>query len=125
VLKDLELSGRLAADMDPQLLQFLTEKVDSFVKWDLLRFFHENPHTTDTAQNIARYAGRNPELVRADLAALARAGILEESQLGDMTVYSLGSDPAMREMVRQLVESARERQFRLKVLYHIVRGLEA
>jgi len=71
MLKDLELSGRLAADMDPQLLQFLTEKVDSFVKWDLLRFFHENPHTTDTAQNIARYAGRNPELVRADLAALA------------------------------------------------------
>ncbi len=125
MLKDLELSARLAVDMDPRLLRFLTEKVNSFVKWDLLRFFHENPHTTDTAQNIARYTGRNAELVRAALAELARAGVLDESQLGDMTVYSLGSDPAMRELVRQLVESAGDRHFRLSVLYHIIRGLQA
>jgi hypothetical protein len=30
-----------------------------FCQWDLVRFFHENPYTTDTADNIARYLGRD------------------------------------------------------------------
>ncbi len=124
MLSDRDLNGRLAGEMDPLLLRFLTDKVDSFIKWDLVRFFHENPHTTDTADNIARYAGRNVETVRLDLAALAEDGVLEESQLGEMVVYSLASDKATRDMVRQLVESSADRHFRLNVLHHIVRGIE-
>jgi hypothetical protein len=54
-----DLAARLMGDMAPQLLEFLKTKVNSFVKWDLVRFFHENPNTTDTAENIARYAGRD------------------------------------------------------------------
>jgi hypothetical protein len=119
---DRSLNSRVAGDMDPLLLRFLTDKVDTFIKWDLVRFFHENPHTTDTAQNIARYAGRDAEEVRLDLAALARDGVLEQSRLGDMTVYSLALDSTMRELVKRLVESATDRQFRLKLLYHIVRS---
>lgn len=121
---DLDLTGQLMADIDPQLLQFLTEKVNSFVKWDLARFFYENPHTTDTAQNIARYTGRNAEEVRHELAVLAEDGLLEEHQLGNLTVYSLTSDRATRQKLRQLVVSADDRQFRLKILYHIVRASE-
>ena len=30
-----DLVGRLMADMDPRLLEFLQTKVTSFVKWDL------------------------------------------------------------------------------------------
>ena len=52
---ELDLTGRLMADMDPQMLEFLQTKVNSFVKWDLVHFFHDNPHTTDTAENIARW----------------------------------------------------------------------
>jgi len=51
-----DLAARLMGDMDPGLLDFLKTRVNSFVKWDLVRFFHENPHTTDTAENVARYA---------------------------------------------------------------------
>ena len=41
-----DLAARLMGDMAPQLLEFLKTKVNSFVKWDLVRFFHENPNTT-------------------------------------------------------------------------------
>lgn len=118
----MDLTGRLMADMDPRLLEFLRTTIDSFVKWDLIRFFHENPYTTDTAQNIARYAGRTDEAIRKDLAELAESGVLEENQLGDMTVYSLTGDREMRQLLEEFVEASDDRQFRVKAIYHIIRG---
>ncbi|MBE9507622.1 MAG: hypothetical protein IMY86_06180 [Chloroflexi bacterium] len=120
---ELDLTGRLMADMNPTLLEFLRAKVNSFVKWDLVRFFHDNPHTTDTADNIARYAGRSVETIRTGLAELAQDGVLEESQLGGMVVYSLVSDDRIREMLEQFVKASDDRQFRVKAIYHIIRGM--
>ncbi|MGD1995873.1 MAG: hypothetical protein PVH62_03770 [Anaerolineae bacterium] len=120
---DQDLVGRLMADMDPELLTFLRTTVNSFVKWDLIRFFHENPHTTDTAINIARYAGRNVEATRAELAELAAQDILSKHQLGDMTVYSLSNDPDIRGLIRRFVEASDDRQFRVKAIYHIIRNM--
>ncbi len=117
-----DLTGRLMADMDPLLLEFLQAKVDSFVKWDLIRFFHDNPYTTDTADNIARYAGRSVETIRKDLAELAESGVLDESVLGDLTVYSLNRDPEIRETMETFVKASADRQFRVKAIYHIIRG---
>jgi hypothetical protein len=119
---ELDLTGRLMADMDPQLLEFLQTKVNSFVKWDLVRFFHDNPHTTDTAENIARYAGRSVETIRLELSELAQDGVLEENQLDDMTVYSLAPDQQTRELLSQFVKASDDRQFRVKAIYHIIRG---
>jgi len=120
---DQDLVGRLMADMDPELLEFLRSKITSFVKWDLIRFFHENPHTTDTAENIARYAGRNSETTRVELEELAAQGILVQSKLGEMTVYSLSNDPVVRDLIRRFVEASDDRQFRVKAIYHIIRGM--
>lgn len=120
---ELDLTGRLMADMDPQLLEFLQMKVNSFVKWDLVNFFYDSPHTTDTAENIARYAGRSVETIRTELAELAQDGVLEESRLGGMTVYSLASDPYVREMLEQFVKASNNQQFRVKAIYHIIRGM--
>lgn len=118
-----DLVGRLMADIDPELLDFLRTQVNSFVKWDLIRFFGENPHTTDTAENIARYAGRNVEAVQAALQELAAQGVLTESRLGTMTVYSLASNPETRRLVRRFLEATNDRQFRVKAIYHIIRGM--
>ncbi|MDY7079941.1 MAG: hypothetical protein SXV54_23925 [Chloroflexota bacterium] len=122
VEKELDLTGRLMADMNPQLLEFLQTKVDSFVKWDLVRFFHDNPHTTDTADNIARYAGRSVGAIRNELTELAQDGVLEENQLGDMTVYSLVPDSQTRKLLEQFVRASDDRQFRVKAIYHIIRS---
>jgi len=118
-----DLVGRLMADMDPELLTFLRTRVNSFVKWDLIRFFGENPYTTDTAENIARYAGRNVETTRAELAELAAQGVLVEQRLGEMTVYSLSNNPEVRRLVQRFLEASNDRQFRVKAIYHIIRGM--
>jgi hypothetical protein len=118
-----DLVGRLMADMDPDLLHFLRTKLNSFVKWDLLRFFHENPHTTDTAENIARYAGRNLETTEAELVELADQGVLAATRLGEMVVYSLSNDPDTRDLIQRFVKASDDRDFRVKAIYHIIRGM--
>jgi DNA-binding transcriptional ArsR family regulator len=120
--RELDLTSRLMADMNPELLDFLQKKVNSFVKWDLIRFFHDNPHTTDTADNIARYAGRSVETIRTELGELTEDGVLDENQLGEMVVYSLAPDPKTRELLQQFVRASDDRQFRVKAIYHIIRG---
>ena len=119
---DQDLVSRVMGEMDPELLAFL-RKIDSFVKWDLISFFYDNPHTTDTAENVARYAGRNAETTKAELAELAKSGILVQNQLGDMTVYSLPNDPETKELIRQFVESLEDRQFRVKAIYQIIQNM--
>ncbi len=114
---------KMMGDMDPSILDFLLTKVNSFVKWDLIRFFHENPHTTDTAENIARYAGRNVSTTRSELAELAAMEVLTENRLGSMTVYSLVSNPETRELIARFVEASNDREFRVKAIYHIIRGM--
>ncbi len=118
-----DLAARLMGDMAPQLLEFLKTKVNSFIKWDLVRFFHENPNTTDTAENIARYAGRDVAIIEVELDELVGAGVLERQRIGDLQVYSLVSDMEMRSLVEQFIRACDDRQFRVKAIYHIIRGM--
>jgi hypothetical protein len=118
-----DLTGRLMADMDPGLLEFLQMKVNTFVKWDLARFFSDNPNTADTSENIARYAGRSVETIREDLIEMARDGVLEDRRVGDLVVYSLSSDTKVRGLLSQLGAASQDRQFRVKAIYHIIRGM--
>ena len=118
-----DLAARLMEDMDSRLLDFLKNQVNSFVKWDLVRFFHENPNTTDTAENVARYAGRDPMAIEQELADLAESGVLRREMVGDLTVYSLATDEEMRDLIEQFVVACNDRQFRVKAIYHIIRGM--
>ena len=116
-----DLTARVVKDMDPELFDFLTTYVDSFVKWDLLRFFHENPHTMDTSENIARYTGRTAEDVQTELQDLASQGLLVEMPVENMRVYMLKADPEIRTRLQQFVEATQDQEFRRKVIYHMVR----
>ncbi|MBE7550259.1 MAG: hypothetical protein HS126_04180 [Anaerolineales bacterium] len=61
------LVTRLMDDLEPAMLDFVKTNVNSFIKWDLLRFFYNNRHTTDTAENIAKYAGRTVSMIGREL----------------------------------------------------------
>ena len=118
-----DLAARLMGDMDPELLDFLKTKVNSFIKWDLVRFFHENPHSADTAENVARYVGRDVTAIEAELGELVGTHVLERQRVGDLWVFSLATDPAMRKRIAQFILACDDRQFRVKAIYHIIRGM--
>ena len=116
-------TARLMDDMDPVLLDFVKTKVNSFIKWDLVRFFHENPHTQDTIENIAKYAGRNVTAVEPELEELVESGIMKKSLLGENHIYSLEADETMQDLVDKFIVACEDRHFRVKAVYHIIRGM--
>ena len=110
-------------DVDPRVLDFIRTRVNSFVKWDLVRFFHENPHTTDTAENIAHCTGRDTRVIESALLDLAEAGVLQVSSLSGMTVFTLAPDETIRELVSDFLLACEDRQFRIKAIYHVIQGM--
>ena len=118
-----DLATRLMDDMDPRLLDFIRTKVNSFIKWDLVRFFHDNPHTTDTAEGIPRYTGRDLRSVEPELRELVSSGVLQQTDLDDITVYTLATDAETRRLINKFILACDDRQFRVKAIYHVIRGM--
>jgi hypothetical protein len=118
-----DFTTRLMNDMDPQLLDLVKTKVNSFIKWDLVRFLRDNPNTADTADNIAKYIGRNAATIEPELRDLVSARLMELRSVEGIPVYSLTADPAIRELIDRFMTECDDRHFRVKVIYHIVRGM--
>jgi hypothetical protein len=118
-----DFTARLMDDMNPDLLEFVKTRVNTFIKWDLVRFFHENPNTADTVENIARYAGRNVIAVEPELNELVESGVMEIRRLDEIPVYSLTADESMRRLVEEFILACEDRHFRVKAVYHIIRGM--
>ncbi|MFB0536450.1 MAG: hypothetical protein ACETWR_15860 [Anaerolineae bacterium] len=118
-----DFTAKLMDDMDSRLLDFIKNKVNSFIKWDLVRFFYENPHTTDSVENIAKYAGRSTAAVQSELEELVESGVMETQLFEGLPVYSLVSDEEMRRLIEQFILACEDRHFRVKAVYHIIRGM--
>ena len=118
-----DFTAKLMDDMDSRLLDFIKHGVNSFIKWDLVRFFYENPNTTDSVENIAKYAGRNAAAVESELEELVESGVMERELVEGIPVYSLASDEEMRQLVNEFILACEDRHFRVKAVYHIIRGM--
>ena len=109
-------------EMDPRLLEFIQAHVVTFTRWEIMRFLYENQETQDSLENLARYIGRAPDLVRSEADQMVAAQILTPTQRGDAQVYALTEDRQIRSVIAALVAAARERAFRMKLVYHILRA---
>ena len=118
-----DFTAKLMNDMDTALLDFVKTKVNSFIKWDLIRFFHENPHTTDSAVNIARYTGRHVDAVEPELDGLAECGVMQKRILDGTAVYSIVSDKETRSLIERFVLACEDRHFRVMAVYHIIKSM--
>ena len=118
--------------MDPALLDFVKTRVTSFLRWELLRFLHENPGTADSAANIAQYTGRSIEAVHPELDKLVESGIVAKRVLGhvDTTpssapsteIYTFSPDQETRRLIETFVTACQDRHFRIKAVYHIIKN---
>ena len=117
------LTSRIYNDMDPALLSFLKKYVTSFIKWDLMHFFHKNPHTIDSVENIARYTGRAPDIVQGELEELAHNRLLEKTEMGEMVIYALTSSSQMQDQLEKFIKASQEKEFRIRATYHVIRDI--
>lgn len=112
-----------SCNMDPQLEAFLRDTVDSFIKWDLIRFFHDNPHVMDTADNIARYTGRDEATVVPELVGLAEQGVLRVSQVSGRQIFQLSTNTEIREQIDAFLRACDDRQFRVQAINQVISAM--
>lgn len=110
-------------EIEPQLLDFLQRYVRSFCQWDLIRFFNDNPHAADTAENIARYINRKPDTVERELAALIEAGLIQRHEHQGAAIFVLADDSMTRDLVNKFAAACTDRQFRVKAIHHVIHAM--
>ena len=113
-----------ATDSDTRLLDFVRNQVDTFVKWDLVRFFHDNPYAIDTADNIAQFTGRDYLTVEQELQELAERGVLEGNNAGEKRIYRYSKDAEIRSLVERFVHACDDRDFRIRAINQVIEGLQ-
>lgn len=118
-----ESRNTMDTDIDATWQQFLRTKVNSFIKWDLVRFFHDNPHTADTADNIAQFVGRDEKVIRRELDGLSKSGVLDKARTGGQLIYRLSADKSVRQQIREFVAACHNREFRVKAINHVIHGM--
>lgn len=122
-VKEMDVSVQSKTELEPILLDFVRTRANSFVKWELMRYFDQNPHTADTAETIAGFIGRRRAVVKAALEALVEAGIMRKKDLSGATIYSLAKDEQIRTLVDRFVLASEDRHFRIKAVNHILPGI--
>jgi len=64
------------------------EEINSFAKWDVLKFFRDHADQPETINRVAAYCGREESVVEKAVTELARRGFLIRQQVGDLMVYT-------------------------------------
>ncbi|MAU08986.1 MAG: hypothetical protein CL607_04130 [Anaerolineaceae bacterium] len=105
--------------------EFLVNEVNTFAKWDLIRFFHENPYTTDTADHIASVIGRDEKQVKRELEDLSRTGILTKKKVSKADVYSYSTDSDIRSRIEAFISACYDREFRIHAINQVIQGMDA
>lgn len=105
------------------LIEYVRTTLNSFPKWDVVTFFHNNPFAGVSAENIAQGAGRDMQDVQNALPALVENGILAERVAGTQTIYQFTSDPAVREQVATFVAACEDRDFRTLAIQSVIEGM--
>ncbi len=112
-------------DINPALRAFISQHIGSFVKWDLIRFFHDLPDSVEVADSVARATGRELETVVPALIELTESGLLESSNMhSGETAYMLASDHRLRTLTNSFILACDDSQFRIKAIYHVIHNLQ-
>jgi hypothetical protein len=118
-----QLITPLSRDKDLALLEFTKTKINSFIKWELVKFFYYNAATGHTVENVARCIGRKTDAVQPELEDLVGNDILEKKVLADKTVYTLTTKEPALTLVDQFILAGEDRFFRIKAVEQIVLGM--
>ncbi len=107
-------------DIDTELISFVRQVANSFVKWDLIRFFNENPHAVEHAEILARYISREVRDIEPDIEGLLESAILRVRVVSGVKAYSLTTDAATRALVSRFVQACDDKRFRLVAIQHVM-----
>lgn len=97
--------------------KFVEEYVDSFISWDILLFFHNNPGALESCESLSNRLGRNEDDVSVGLDVLANKGVLLTAGKG---VYQSNPDPQFLNRVKAFSDALCVASTRLSILNQVL-----
>jgi hypothetical protein len=91
--------------MDEELRGLLTRKLNSPLKLEAVRFFHQNFSPLSTAAGVSMWLGRSPDAMQEALDALVDDGVLARAGSGSAAIYSLTESEHTLGLVERLMEA--------------------
>lgn len=114
---------QLMDEMDPVLLDLVKTTVNSFAKWDLVRFYSENPYVIITPEAMTRRLKCDLAAVTTALEELAGSGLLQKFSYDEVTsYYALATGEQTKALVDRFIVACEDGDFRVKTVYHITQG---
>lgn len=109
--------------VDPELLEFIQKYLTSYTKWEVLKYFAENPGVVETARGFARKLNKDQRQISEALTSLARTGMVSNGKGAEEAGYSLTADAGQKATLHRIADSARaNNRFRLLLNYHITKA---
>jgi predicted transcriptional regulator len=110
-------------NLDPEVSFFVDEFVDSFITWDLILFFSENPYTVGSPESIAMSIGRLGSDIEPFLNKLTEKGILTYEYRpgnGAESIYAYSPQPEFEKMVSEFKRVLKDRASRLIIVSKVL-----
>jgi predicted transcriptional regulator len=114
--------------LDEPMEQFMYRFVNSFIKWELVNYFHEHPHTPYKISELSKALNRPADQIKNELQELSAEGMLREIKNGKKFEYNYDLSPdnakerRLHDLVNQFVHLCRTREGRLRVIYKILKN---
>lgn len=101
-------------------LKIISLGMNSFTKWDLVKFFHEHPDSFFSSRELSKILRRSQEQLQLDLNSLALSGIcLEKTK--DSGEYQFTRDGYLRQRVEDFFRYCKTEQGRIKAICQILK----
>jgi hypothetical protein len=110
-------------NLDPQVSLFVDEYIDSFITWDLILFFHENPYTVGSPSSIAMSIGRLGADIEPFLERLTEKGILScefRAGNGAEAIYAYKPEADFEKSVVEFKRALKDRASRLIIVSKVL-----
>ena len=109
--------------ISPEAAETLLPHIDSFAKWELLRFLNDNPSLEATVEDLARYTGRDETELKPAARSMVGAGLFRQSEGLQGYLYALTDDERLRELIAHLVDGfVADRLIRIAISSHILKA---
>lgn len=109
--------------VDAETLDFVQKYLTSYTKWELLKYFAENPTAVESSKGFARRLGKDIRQIGEALKSLSRTGIIGNGSGSETAGYTLTADDAQRSTLQKIAAAARSNnRFRLLLNYHITKA---
>ncbi len=112
---------------DEEIGEFLQQHVSSFIKWEIIRFFHANPQTGFTLNELTKIFSYTLKNLKPNMQELSEGGLIKQQKQGGTTTFSYDlsdADPKekkLKKLIDDFIILCQTRQGRLRVIYRMLK----